>query len=264
MTPANAEALRDTRVLVTRPAHQAGTQIAKLEALGAEVSALPLIEIATVGEDEIAAYQAIKSRILDLDLYQGVIFVSANAARLGAEWIHDYWPQLPLGVNWFAIGAATARALQQEQIDAWHSATGDDSEALLNDPVLQQIDGQKFLIMRGCGGRELLAQTLRTRGASVDYADLYHRRCPAYAPEVAKSAVYAPGLSVILITSGEALDHLLQLAGAEPALLRIQIIVPSQRVATLARARGFTRIEIAEGADDDAMIRALLSARGVS
>ncbi len=256
--------LRGCRVLVTRPAHQAAGQVAKLKALGAEVGELALIEIAAIDEQDAGAYQAIKSRILDLDLYQGVIFISANAARLGAQWIHDYWPQLPLGVHWFAIGAATTAALRREQIEAYHSAAGDDSEALLQDPALAQIQGQKFLILRGEGGRELLAETLRARGAQIDYVDLYRRRCPDYAPALIKSTIYGQELSVILITSGEALNNLLQLAGSDAALLRIQIIVPSQRVAAMAQARGFTRIEVAEGADDDAMIRALLSARGAS
>nr|WP_246589850.1 uroporphyrinogen-III synthase [Marinobacterium ramblicola] len=243
--------------MVTRPSHQSQRQVEQLHALGAEALALPLLEIVPVTEAEHEAYNAIKSRILDLDLYTGIIFVSANAARIGAQWIDEYWPQLPVGVHWLAIGAATAGTLEECGIPARHVAGGFDSEALLADPLLQQVAQQRFLIMRGEGGRELLADTLRARGAQVDYADLYRRTCPRYSREQIKRTVFAQGLSAILITSGEALNNLLELAGTEPELLSTELIVPSQRIAVIAKARGFTRIRIADGPDDASMLRAL-------
>lgn len=248
--------LTGKRVLVTRPAHQAANLSAQLSALGAEPLALPLLEIVPTQTGD-AAYQTVKSRILDLDLYQGVIFVSANAAAIGAQWVDEYWPQLPIGVQWLAIGAATAARLEAEGIPAYHVAGGFDSEALLADPLLQDVAGQRFLIMRGKAGRELLATTLEARGATVHYADLYRRVCPAHDKELIQSTIYDQRLSVILITSGQALEHLLALAGTEPDLLSTELIVPSPRIADLARARGFTRIRIADGPDDTSMIRAI-------
>ncbi|KEA63474.1 Uroporphyrinogen-III synthase [Marinobacterium lacunae] len=249
--------LQGLRVLVTRPAHQARGQIEQLQALGAEPIALPLLEIVEVDESDAAAFHNIKARILDIDLYAGVIFVSPNAARIGARWIDEYWPQLPVGVHWLAIGAATAGVLAELDIPAYHVAGGFDSEALLADPLLQHIAGQRFLIIRGEGGRELLAQTLSARGASIDYADLYRRECPQYSSEQIKSTIYAQRLSVILITSGEALENLLELAGPVPDLLSTELIVPSRRIAGIAEARGFSRIRIADGPDDTSMIRAI-------
>ncbi|GGC09580.1 uroporphyrinogen-III synthase [Marinobacterium zhoushanense] len=249
--------LHGMRVLVTRPVHQARSQIERLHTLGAEAVALPLLEIVPVTEAEHVAFNAIKSKILDLDLYTGVIFVSPNAARIGGQWIDAYWPQLPIGVHWLAIGAATADSLEACGIPAHYVNGGYDSEALLCDPLLQQVAEQRFLIMRGEGGRELLADTLRARGAQVDYADLYRRTCPRYSPDLIKRTIFAQGLSAILITSGEALSNLLELAGTEPDLLSTELIVPSQRIAAIAEARGFTRIRIADGPDDTSMIRAL-------
>lgn len=248
--------LQGMRILVTRPAHQAEEQIRLLRAAGAEPVALPLLEIVPIDESDPAALQRIKGRILDLDLYQGVIFVSPNAARIGADWIDQYWPQLPVGVRWLAIGAATAHTLEAAGIPACHLGAGQDSEALLEDPSLQQVAGERYLILRGDGGRELLAQTLRDRGAQVDYADLYRRRCPNYPPEVIQSTIFQQRLSAILITSGQALEHLLELAGSAPGLLDTLIVVPSRRVAEIARTRGFNHIRTAEGADNAAMIRA--------
>lgn len=251
------QALAGLRVLVTRPAHQAEGLVAALREQGAEPVPFPLLEIAPIDETETSAYNQIKARILDLDLYAGVIFISPNAARIGEQWIDTYWPQLPEGINWLAIGAGTAATLTALGIPAYHVAGGFDSEALLADPLLSNIDEKRFLILRGEGGRELLAETLKSRGADVDYADLYRRVCPRYNQAQIKSTIYAQRLSVILITSGMALDNLLELAGAEPDLLETALIVPSRRIADLARARGFKRIRIADGPDDSSMIRAI-------
>lgn len=251
------QTLAGLRVLVTRPAHQAEGLIDALQKQGAEPIPFPLLEIEPIDESDRGAYNLIKARILDLDLYAGVIFISPNAARIGEQWIDQYWPQLPVGIDWLAIGAGTAATLDSLGIHAYHVKNGFDSEALLADPLLENIAEKRFLILRGEGGRELLAETLRSRGADVDYADLYRRVCPRYSQAEIKSTIYAQRLSVILITSGMALDNLLELAGAESDLLETALIVPSRRIADLARARGFTRIRIADGPDDSSMIRAL-------
>jgi uroporphyrinogen-III synthase len=253
--------LRGQRVLVTRPAHQAAGQAECLRRLGAEPVSLPLLEIVPTGQEDGADYQQCKRCILDLDLYAGVIFVSPNAARFGADWIDQYWPQLPLGVRWIGIGQQTCDTLEQLGIDAWHAEGGFDSETLLADPSMQSVAEQRFLIMRAEGGRDLLADTLRQRGARVDYAHIYRRACPAHSPGIIQSTIYAQPLSAILITSGQALRNLLTLSGSTHAsLTEIRIIVPSARLAELARSLGFTRIRVAQGPDDRSMVDALLPA----
>jgi len=251
------EPLKQQRILVTRPAHQAQGQIDQLTALGATPVALPLQQINPVTEAD-PGYHPLKSHILDLDLYHAVIFVSANAARIGLDWIDEYWPQLPLGVSWYAIGRRTAEVLADYGITAFHSKNGYDSEALLAAEPLQAVDGQKILIMRGQGGRELLADTLRQRGAQVEYADLYQRQCPHYA-EAQLDEVFATPPDAMLVTSAEALDNLQALAG--PRLTSLQqhpLIVPSERIASLARQQSWQLVRVAEGPDDSAMIQALM------
>jgi len=255
--------LSGRRVLVTRPEHQAAGQISLLQQLGAEAIPFPLLEIRPI-EESAPQYHPAKSCILDLDLYHSVIFVSGNAARLGADWIDLYWPQLPLGVNFLAVGRKTADTLSDYGIDACPNPFGYDSEALLQAQPLQQIEGERILIVRGIGGREKLAEELSARGAKVDYAELYQRCPPPYCDEAVSSTLYDPVPDAVIITSGNALENLLNIAAGsnrqfdKAPLLGCQLVVPSRRIEQLARTAGFTRIKTAAGPDDQSMTDALL------
>lgn len=252
-----ASSLQGKRILVTRPVHQAGDQIHLLQQLGADAIQLPLLTIVPTPEDS-PEYQILKSRILDLDLYQKIIFISANAVHYGFELIDQYWPQLPIDIQWLAIGKQTASAMELNQVKALHAANGYDSEALLDSEHLQQVAGERILIMRGSGGREMLAEELVRRGAKVDYADLYQRGCPDYTPQEISSTIGSLPLNAILITSGEALQNLTRVLSAFE-VTQTPVVVPGKRVAQLAKQQGYTRITVANGPDSKAMVQSILS-----
>ncbi|WP_346838495.1 uroporphyrinogen-III synthase [Microbulbifer sp. SAOS-129_SWC] len=250
--------LAGKRILVTRPAAQARGWCERLCAAGAAVDCLPMLAIEAVGDN--AGLQAIKSRILDFDQVDCAIFVSQNAVRHGCDWLDDYWPQLPLGPHCYAIGAATARALAERGIHSDHSSGSMDSETLLARPELQQMQDKRVLIFRGCGGRTLIGDTLRERGARVDYCELYRRTLPASAAE--QLAAYRQSPDAIAVHSGETLANLSHCidTGGRPQLKLVPLICPSERVAAQARALGFARPLAAGNAGDDAMLAALENA----
>lgn len=254
--------LANLRVLVTRPEHQARKLTEQLRALGAEPIPFPLLKIQPISETD-ENFHPLKQHILDLDLFQHVIFISPNAVDIGYEWIDLYWPQLPLGVQWLAIGKQSAALLNNYGIDAYHSPLGYDSEALLASPALQQITGDNILIMRGQGGREKLATELRARGAEVSYAELYRRECPVYSDAEIADALFNRPLDAIFISSGAGLDNLLDLIQrpngkfSTDSLLRCHLVVPSERIKKAAEAAGFNRVTTASGPDDQAMIDTL-------
>lgn len=242
------------RVLVTRPRAQQAELCALLQAAGYEPVSLPLLEISAIDLD--AAEQALlRSRLLNLDLYQHVIFISRNAAQIGAELIDQFWPQLPVGIDWIAIGQSTADELEQFNIAA-RVNSGLDSEALLRDPGLQQLADQRILIVKGVGGRELLAQTLQQRGAKVELAEVYTRRLPVYSTAELE-ALLNPPPDAILISSGQAVKNLHELAVEQRKLQNCTMIVPSERVENDARALGYGDTLVAQGADNHAMLMAL-------
>ncbi len=263
-------------IVITRPSAQAGVWAAELQALGFSSRCLPVLELRAL-QDE-AQQQAIKNKILDFDLYQKVIFVSQNAVEFGMNWLEDYWPQLPIGIEYFAVGATTAKKLASYGIAVTDLATsasgGMTSEDLLNSPQLQDVDGDKILIFRGLGGRGQLAETLRERGAWVDYCELYERCIPAAASDQLQQLLADMRVSdapardfIVAVHSGESLQNLLLLVSqvehqsqrsALTNLQQLPLLVPSQRIASAAREVGFSQIICAENATDVAMSAALL------
>lgn len=220
-----AGALAGLRVLVTRPAHQAGPLLHMLEAAGAIAHSLPLLAIAPP-QDPVAASAALRSHG-NADRW---IFTSANAVE-GAKALHaEGWPSRLL-----ALGQGSARALARHG----HAATapeGGRSEDLLQWPELRTVQGQRILIVTGEGGRRLLGDSLTARGATVSHACCYRRERVAQAPAAVAQAL--ADSEVLLLTSGEALEALLALAPVGK-LAALALLLPSPRVAAAARSAGF-------------------------
>jgi uroporphyrinogen-III synthase len=253
-----AASLKGMTVLLTRPAGQSNTLAQAIHQLGGEVCELPLIEIDPVVDVE--ACERIKSYILDLDQYEAAIFVSTNAARLGMQWIDRYWPQLPAGLSAYAVGPATAELLQTFDWPVYYSDKGVTSEELLALPGLKQIQGQRIALIRGVGGRELIAETLRERGARVDYIELYRRHTPDYTRDMLAELIGSKGVNAVVCTSAQILDVLLHALHQNPqALQTIPVLVPSERVRQLGLAAGLSRVINAGGVADEAIIHSLLA-----
>jgi uroporphyrinogen-III synthase len=243
------------RLLLTRPTDESAALAAFLNENGVFSSSLPLLEI-----EALPVSGAQRAMILDLALYCAVIVVSKPAARLGVDLLDQYWPQPPIQ-RWFSVGAATAQILSDYGLDVSAPQEGDDSEALLELPQLREAIARpdaRVLIMRGVGGRELLAERLREQGASVDYLELYRRGLPQYGSAALPQRIAAERLNGLVVSSGQGFSHLHQLAGtAWPELARLPLFVPSPRVADMARAAGAQKVVDCRGASAVALLTAL-------
>jgi len=244
----------DWRVLLTRPAEESALLAASLSDVGIFSSSLPLLEIEALPVTP--EQQAVWA---DLGRYCAVIVVSKPAARLGVQRLERHWPRLP----WFSVGAATAQVLADQGLDVHYPPSGDDSEALLALPALREAIARtdaRVLILRGEGGRELLAERLREQGASVDYLELYRRFLPAYDPGVLIQRIQLERLNGLVVSSGQGFLHLQALAGSDwPQVARLPLFVPSPRVYEMARAAGAEKVVDCRGASAAALLVALRS-----
>jgi uroporphyrinogen-III synthase len=239
-----AGALAGKRILITRPRELAPGLAARIAAAGGEPVLFPAIEIRD--PDDAAAARAALGRLQEFDL---VAFVSPSAVRKAFELLARPWPP---GPRIAALGEGTRRELEARGLrDIIAPSAGADSETLLAQPQLRQVDGWRVLIVRGAGGRELLAETLAARGARVASVACYRRARPAH------GTLPAGALDAACVNSGETLENLVALLG--PARLRdTPLFVPHERVARLARGMGFAAVEIA-GPGDEQMLARLLA-----
>ena len=253
----SAQYLSGIKVLVTRPVHQQQSLIDAIQAEGGVPISMPLIDIDPLTKEEIA--NETMASIRNLDRYDIVIFVSSNAAQIGAELIDNYWPQFPVGIQVIAIGQTTSRVVSSLlNCSVENPAQGSDSEAVLALPSLQQISEKRVAIVRGVGGRELLSRELKNRGAIVDTLELYRRVPKHYSVEQAADLLTNPPCDAITVHSGESLQQLLALSGNNISQVTlIPLLVPSERVQLQAQQAGFATVVNAVGADDAAMMQAL-------
>ncbi|MCG8610679.1 MAG: uroporphyrinogen-III synthase [Pseudomonadales bacterium] len=237
------------RVLLTRQTSDNQALRSALQNQGAQVHELPALEVSEMPES-----RAIIGPVMDLDQYDTVIFISQNAVQFGMQWIDQYWPQLPVGITWFAIGEKTAQALRKWDIEPVQATTGHDSEALLQRPELQDMKGRRALIVRGRSGRETLAETLQRRGARIDYIEVYQRVMPALSDRELDAAFSTFRPQLIVVFSGETLHNLAKLSENSPFNLNdATLMVPSERVRNLATQSGHQKVLIAEALNVEAI-----------
>ncbi|WP_114416811.1 uroporphyrinogen-III synthase [Marinospirillum perlucidum] len=241
--------LAGLNILTTRPDKLAGRLVGPLQSAGAEVSNIPLLAIEPL---ELAPRQ--RQALLDLDQFQKVVVISPSAADQLLQRLDDYWPQWPVGVEWFSVGAGTARQLEKEGLQVNYPETGDKSEDLLLLPQLQDLDQKKLLLVKGAGGRPLLYDTLVSRGARVEVLELYQRVKPRLNRQQLDDLNHGPQ-QILVISSGEALQQYIELT--QGGRKSVHLVLPSFRLEKMAREAGFDRVINSQGAGAEAVIQAL-------
>lgn len=250
-----ARPLKDVGILITRPVGQGEALQAKLEAKGAEVLHFPTIEIAPV-----ARSPELERSLEPMDSYHYAIFISPNAVEYAAELVD--LSALPAKLKVAAIGPGTARALvaRGRKPDIL-PRDGANSEALLRLKTLNKVSGKRILIVRGLGGRELLAETLEERGAYVDYAEVYRRNVPRIDQAELAQWFRKGKVDAITVTSRDALLNLERMLspGLTPYFKSAQLVVPSARMVKLATALGARRRPVIAGeATDTALVNSIV------
>ncbi|MFL6567143.1 MAG: uroporphyrinogen-III C-methyltransferase [Burkholderiales bacterium] len=234
--------LRGRGILVTRPAGQAERLAALVSAAGGRPFLFPAIEI-----------ERLPARPLPrLDEFDLAVFVSPTAVDCAFERIKH------AGVPVAAVGGGTRRALQALGArEVLAPESGADSEALLALPQLHEVSGKRILIVRGEGGREVLADTLAARGARTEYLECYRRMLP-HADMAPVTAAWDRGeIDAVTVSSAASLDNLITLLGV-PRLAAKPLFVNHARVAEHAHEVGVPEVIVA-GPGDEEMAEALVA-----
>ena len=244
--------LSGAHVLITRPAHQAENLSRLIEERGGGVVRFPTLAIAALD-----AAGTIQNTLAHLDKYQWLVFISANAVTMHSYYSDGVKMKEFKSVRIAAIGNATAQALVLAGLPVdLVPESGYSTEALLAMPQMQQINGQHYLIVRGEGGREELATTLRSRGATVEYLDVYKRIIPGTDSSQVSLLLEQDKLDIITITSGTALQNLLIMLEEKhhQRLFEVPLVVVSNRIRQIAADMGFKRIAVTNSPSDAAIL----------
>lgn len=242
-------------VLVTRPEHQANHLCQLIEAEGGTPVRYPALSIRPRTDRA-----AVRAAIGPADRYDYVIFISANAARFGSDLLEQR-----RDIKLVALAQPTASALNSAGYRvSLMPAGGADSEALLAMPQLSHMSGQRVLIVRGVGGRELLGEVLTSRGAQVQYAEVYTREPARPGPDVQgqiETLWRQGGVRAYSATSVELLEALVGIVTPRCRELMdsTALLTGSRRVADAAIRLGLgSPLILADAPDDAALVSALI------
>lgn len=239
-------------ILVTRPAGQAANLVAGIEQLGGHATHIPFLAIHP--SPDLRDLEKIADHLAE---YEACIFVSANA-------VHMAWPTLTRRHAWpealaaGVVGPGSARALGALGVGrVLQPEVHFDSEGLLALPQFApaHCQGKAFALIRGEGGRDLIAATLRERGAQVDEAATYVRSLDSGAVSRVAQLMHAQSHeqpSAIIVTSSESLKRFMNATPLDLArdIASVRIIAPHVRIAEVARGLGFNKVTVCPGGDE--------------
>lgn len=246
-----------SNILILRPQAQAAElqqllgQRAKQLQVAATSQSASMLKISAYDDPNHSLAEILREK------WDGAMMVSVNAAHYFAQQARDWAPQAAMPrCRWFAVGPVSAKAIsdvvQRPVCCPWREHN---SDALLALPELQHVEGQRWLLVRGHGGRELFADTLRARGAEVTYLEVYQRQ--SQPPAATQIKAWQREVDTIMVTSAEQLGAFL--AGIPNddkdwladciwivASVRLQQLLPvalSRRVAVADSAASFAMVD---------------------
>ena len=240
-------------VVVTRPAHQSQAFARLIAGAGGRPILFPAIEIRDLEDLEPFA------RLIDrLDEFDLAIFVSPNAVER-AMGVISARRGFPRQLQVATVGGGSVRALERFGITGVLAPAGrSDSEALLELPALAAASGRRVVIFRGAGGRELLGEALRSRGALVEYAECYRRVRPELDAGALLQAWSRKEVDAVTATSSEGLRNFAEMIGppGRERLSGTPVFVPHPRIAEAAHGLQVRKL-IVTGPGDEGMLTGL-------
>ncbi|MGH7797143.1 MAG: uroporphyrinogen-III synthase [Candidatus Binatia bacterium] len=200
------------RIVVTRAGAQAYGLIEQLQRAGGEVVEFPTIEIQP--PESFAPFDA---AVKNIEHYDWLIFTSVNSVapflarlRLAGKSAAAV-SSLKIG----AIGPETAKRLASAGISASLVPERYQAEGILDAVKPETMKGKRVLIPRAAEAREILPETLRAWGASVDVVIAYRTARPNVDVRPLAERLRQRKIDVITFTSSSTVTNFVRLFGNE-------------------------------------------------
>jgi len=218
LAPRQPGPLAGKRVLITRPAEQAGEFAALLEAQGAEPIVFPLIRIAPT--EDVAP---LRDALRHLDSFDWLFFTSANGARIVAPHLkpilaevggaHDLKPKVA------AVGPRTAQECEALGLEIAFMPKQYAVESIVKE-FPEEVAGKRMLLLRAREANPALPEGLRKGGAEVEEIAVYGAE-PVKADAPRLRRMLADGeVDVVTLMSSSTAQRLVDLLGQDaPAAL---------------------------------------------
>lgn len=231
------QSLQGLRILNTRPTDQAQAINQIITDAGGIVIACNTLEIKATSADW-------KDNLPELKTIDQAIFVSVNAVKYCFTQLKQYNIHWPEHIHVIAMGLGTANALKEYSITVHELPDAPDSEHLLTLKSLEMLKNQRVLLVKGQGGRTLIEEGLKQRGADVINLVVYERLCPTINRDMIYSIWHDDLVDVILITSEHSLENLFKLFGSQANewLISKTYWLISERLAKIASSFGIKKI----------------------
>jgi uroporphyrinogen III methyltransferase/synthase len=260
LDPAKTAPLAGKQILVTRSRQQASTLVERLALEGASPLVLPAIEIAA--QVDHVAFKASVVRLIARQ-YDWAVFTSANAVERYLDALTEHEASLDsrsfAGSRIAAIGPATADALRGRGLIA-DLVPAEALAEQLAAAIVEQGAGPpgRVLLPRALGGREVLPNTLRAAGATVDEVTLYFAAPPAEAPSEIVATIRSGAVDIVTFTSSSTVRNLVEALGGDLSGLEATVVAAiGPATAATAEECGLSPAVVASEHTIDGLVDAL-------
>lgn len=211
-------------IVVTRPQHQAETLLKQFQHAGANTLSFPLLEIKQAFNPGL-----VKQQLANIDQYDLVIFVSKNAVDMCLNYID---PAILTTKQIATVGKQTAERLKFYGLETPYCPKEKfNSESLLALPEIQQFGkDDKIAIIRGNQGRDIIKQALTSKGADVDYIEVYKSIFPQNSLKPLLKFCIQQEENLILLTSGKSVKGLFSLWTEHETINHLTLVLGSSRM----------------------------------
>jgi uroporphyrinogen III methyltransferase/synthase len=212
MNGTSAQSLLGRRIMITRPAEQAGDLEVLLRERGARVITFPTIEI-----ESPADWGPLDRAIGDLDRFDWVVFTSVNGVRWFVRRLtyHGKSVSSLQRARLCAIGPSTASELTQRGLIVAFTPEEYRAEEVAGGLIARGVEGKDVLLPRAAGARTVLPDSLQAAGARVVAVDAYRAVRPVRADGELEQ-ILARGIDCVTFTSSSTVRHFMEML-SEPA-----------------------------------------------